>query len=281
MSKTYLDWNKPGDDVYDERTFDARFRADLRNATRVVIVESPYIKTNRLRRYETELLALAKRGVRVCVFSDQPWDWDKRNEGFSRLQRASLQETEMAVHALRELGAHVTLRKRLHVKTAIIDGKILWRGSLNILSFADTIEEMVRQDDPVESLRTIKRRDLHQCSECAQKNGSKQNPITPIGEDLAMISGFIVENRERLAMSQRQLASLSNVDRSTLAQLETGRRIPSLEVLVQVYGALGYRLAAVPDGLTPYLEHVLQIAPLAKSDCAVIRRGVAQRNNQA
>jgi len=52
------------------------------------------------------------------------------------------------IAALRDLGATVDARAQMHEKIAILDGHILWHGSLNILSHRDTHESMLRIDSP-------------------------------------------------------------------------------------------------------------------------------------
>ena len=49
-----------------------------------------------------------------------------------------------AIEKLRNIGLTVDLRARMHEKIAIIDGEVLWHGSLNILSHRDTSESMLR-----------------------------------------------------------------------------------------------------------------------------------------
>jgi len=53
------------------------------------------------------------------------------------------------VRGLRALGVAVDLRARMHEKVAILDGRVLWHGSLNILSHRDTSESMLRLESPV------------------------------------------------------------------------------------------------------------------------------------
>jgi hypothetical protein len=48
------------------------------------------------------------------------------------------------VEELRALGIAVDLRARMHQKIAILDGRVLWHGSLNILSHRDADESMLR-----------------------------------------------------------------------------------------------------------------------------------------
>ena len=48
------------------------------------------------------------------------------------------------IRELRKVGFIVDLRAKMHEKIAIIDGEVLWHGSLNILSHRDTSESMLR-----------------------------------------------------------------------------------------------------------------------------------------
>jgi len=59
--------------------------------------------------------------------------------GTRRLQRG-------AVEQLEKIGANVVQRKGMHQKIAIMDDKITWEGSLNILSHRDTQDQMRRID---------------------------------------------------------------------------------------------------------------------------------------
>jgi hypothetical protein len=94
-----MDWNKPGSDVYCESTFDRRFIKDLIGAKSVVLIESPYVNTSRLETYRSTLLRLTKRGVRVCVFVQEPWGWDRRG-ALTEVQDGRLRQMEAAFQAL-------------------------------------------------------------------------------------------------------------------------------------------------------------------------------------
>lgn len=59
-----------------------------------------------------------------------------------------MDEVGELVRALRDLGVAVDLRARMHEKIAILDRRILWHGSLNILSHRDTLESMLRIESP-------------------------------------------------------------------------------------------------------------------------------------
>ncbi len=57
------------------------------------------------------------------------------------------EEASFVVEALRESGVVVIQRSKMHQKIALIDRKIAWEGSLNILSHRDTGEHMRRIED--------------------------------------------------------------------------------------------------------------------------------------
>lgn len=252
-----INWSEPGDDVYDERTFDARFIEDLQTAHSLVLIESPYLNPSRIQKYAPVLLSLTRRGVQVCVFVQEPWGWDRR-DGSTIEQDGKLRQLDASVQALRNLGVHVTLKKALHTKSAIIDARILWRGSLNILSFSNTIEEMVRKESLVECLRSIKRRDLHQCQECLAMQEKIQG--TNLISNADQLAKLIVRKRTALGISQEQLARRARVNRTVLAHAENGTRMPSIDKLLAILDGLQQSLVIMPSGAHPFLEELLQLA---------------------
>jgi hypothetical protein len=112
------------------------FRADLAAASKQVVILSPFLSGNRASHYYPVFEALVVRNVAVAVYArprkEQP-------EGL----RDHYSEVE---HRLRVLGAQFSARPGMHEKVAVIDGRILWHGSLNILSHNDTRESMLRFD---------------------------------------------------------------------------------------------------------------------------------------
>ena len=121
--------------LYDENGFYNRFTQDLLKAKKEVIIESPYITSQRMRLFRPIFVKLINRGVRVCVMTRDPKEHD--------LPKVCQSEAEIryfgtiGVQTLLCLGNH-------HRKLAIVDRKVLWEGSLNILSQAYSREIMRR-----------------------------------------------------------------------------------------------------------------------------------------
>lgn len=122
--------------LYNERTFYKQFIEDLVRADREIIIESPFITTSRMELLYPVFERLLARHVMVYLITRDPVDHD--NE-FMRDQSTN------EILQCKELGVNISLLKgHHHRKLAIIDSKILWEGSLNILSFSNSREIMRR-----------------------------------------------------------------------------------------------------------------------------------------
>lgn len=129
--------------LFDERTFYSAFIKDLKYAQKEVIIESPYMTMNRLRVLSPILKKAVKRGVKVRVHTRNP----KHHDKLLRIQ------SRLVVQRLKEMGVRVFFYNNyLHRKTAVIDCRIAWEGSLNILSQSNSCEFMRR----IESERLTK-----------------------------------------------------------------------------------------------------------------------------
>lgn len=87
-----------------------------------------------------------------------------------------------------------------------------------------------------------------------------------IGQDIHL-------HRERLGISQRRLAKQGGVSHSYVAHIESGRRMPSIKVLVRLAKALGLRVALVPRGaILGSVGKVLLPRGKTLADCVGCRR---------
>ena len=118
--------------AFDEETFYPAFRSDLESAKESIIIVSPFATGRGTRRWVDLLREARVRNVHVCVITLPPEE----------------PRGDRLIAALRDLGATVDARAQMHEKIAILDGHILWHGSLNILSHRDTHESMLRIDSP-------------------------------------------------------------------------------------------------------------------------------------
>ncbi len=123
-----------GSILYNETTFYHRFSKDLLSAEKEVIIESPFITLGRLNVLKPVFEKLVSKNVKVFIVTKHP----------NELDEAMSAQAETGIHYFEVLGVQVLLCEGHHRKLAMIDGKILWEGSLNILSQSHSREFMRR-----------------------------------------------------------------------------------------------------------------------------------------
>ena len=124
--------------AFTEGTFYPAFLQDLGRARDSIVLFSPFATGSGTARWSDAFRAAIARSVRVRILTRPPEEFGGGSPG----------EVVELIKALRDLGITVELRARMHEKIAIIDGRTLWHGSLNILSHRDTYESMLRLHSP-------------------------------------------------------------------------------------------------------------------------------------
>lgn len=125
--------------LYDQNTFYRAFDKDIATCRETLVIESPFITTARVSMLLPTLKKLRKRNVRIVVNTRNP----EEHDGIYEIQ------AEHAVSEMQDLGIKVLYTTKHHRKIAIIDGSIVWEGSLNILSYNDSCEIMRRTRSPI------------------------------------------------------------------------------------------------------------------------------------
>lgn len=124
-------------DIFDEKTFYFHFINDLKQAEEEVIIESPYITLRRANELLPIFRKLLRNDVKIYVITRNP---NEHEIGMDVQAEKIIQEFEA-------LGVRTLINKgNTHRKFAIIDRKILWNGSLNILSQNFSREMMLRTE---------------------------------------------------------------------------------------------------------------------------------------
>ena len=123
--------------LHNETTFYPEFINDLNESKSEVIIESPFITTKRMKTLFPVLNRLNNRGIKVFIITRDPKE--------HKLEYQDQSETE--IEAFEDVGIQVFLSNGNHYrKLAIIDRRVLWEGSLNILSQTKSKEIMRRLD---------------------------------------------------------------------------------------------------------------------------------------
>lgn len=122
-------------EIFDEHGFYGKFSKDIRVASSRIIIESPYITSRRAREISPLLRKATNRGIKITIYTRNPYHHDG----------ILVAESINGICILREAGATViTCDDMRHRKLAMIDGYILWEGSLNMLSQNGSKEVMRR-----------------------------------------------------------------------------------------------------------------------------------------
>jgi len=115
-----------------EQDFWKNFFADLKTCIRSIIVISPFLANEATWRIINEFKVLKQRGVQITIFT-RPAN-----------EHTNVNSFNLAINRLKTIGAEIKIVSKLHQKIAIIDHRIWWEGSLNILSFRSSREHMRR-----------------------------------------------------------------------------------------------------------------------------------------
>ena len=124
-----------GSRLLNEDSFYETLLKDLRKCRSELIIESPFITNRRLALLLPVLQKLKQQSVRIAINTRDPYEHD---DEYHR------EEAQRAIAVLQRNGIHVLYTTGHHRKLAIIDRRILYEGSLNILSQNNSCEIMRR-----------------------------------------------------------------------------------------------------------------------------------------
>ena len=126
--------------LYNEQSFYNAFVRDVKRAQSAVIIESPFLTEKRALYFAGLFSKLTRKGVKIRVNTRNPRHHDKLLEI----------QAWKSIRILRDNGVKVYFFNDMrHRKLAIIDGQILWEGSLNILSQVLS-REIMRRTNSIE-----------------------------------------------------------------------------------------------------------------------------------
>ena len=127
------DTNISNDIIYDQKSFVEPFLHDIRSARKSVFIVSPFVKEGRVD-WLFSAINENSHPIQVSVVT-RPSD---------AFRGKSSSDASQAIQHLREYGATVFCKNAIHQKFAVIDEKIVWYGSINLLSFGASQESIIR-----------------------------------------------------------------------------------------------------------------------------------------
>ncbi len=122
------------DIIFDKSNFLPVFSNDILNASSEILIVSPFVTKRRTHQMVQELEITFARKVHITVVTRPASDFTNKD----------LSSWNEAVELLKTAGIHIILKSNIHQKFAIFDQKIVWYGSINLLSYGSAEESMMR-----------------------------------------------------------------------------------------------------------------------------------------
>lgn len=120
--------------IFDQTNFLSPLTTDIKNAKNHLLIVSPYVRKGRVTQMVKLLSAVKLNNVRITIVTRAVEDYKPADQG-----------KISAIHlSLEDAGCKVVCRPAIHQKFVVIDDSILWYGSINLLSYGQSEESMMR-----------------------------------------------------------------------------------------------------------------------------------------
>jgi len=116
--------SSPLDIIFDKGSFLPVFSHDIACAKREILIVSPFFRKNRVLQMVQHLKIALDKKIRVIIVT-------RPIEDFKAKDRIALQKM---IELLKGNEISVVFKSNIHQKFAIMDQKIVWYGSVNLLS---------------------------------------------------------------------------------------------------------------------------------------------------
>jgi phosphatidylserine/phosphatidylglycerophosphate/cardiolipin synthase-like enzyme len=126
------------DIIFDKDNFLSVFNQDIVATQKEIVIVSPFVRKHRVSRMIQNLKVATARNLSVIVVT-------RPKEDFPDKDHAALLRT---LDLLTMSGVKVVFQANIHQKFAVMDRKIVWYGSINLLSYGSAQESIMRIAGP-------------------------------------------------------------------------------------------------------------------------------------
>ena len=126
------------DVIFDKSNFLPVYNNDIVAAQKEILIVSPFVTKRRTVQMLQQLEVALRNKVKVIVVT-------RPIEDFGEKDPAALQGT---LDLLQRAGVSLVFRPNIHQKFALIDQRLVWYGSINLLSFGSAEESIMRLESP-------------------------------------------------------------------------------------------------------------------------------------
>jgi phosphatidylserine/phosphatidylglycerophosphate/cardiolipin synthase-like enzyme len=135
------------DIIYDKNSFQPVYTNDFISAQSEILITSPFVSKLRITRLLPLIQSVIARKVSLIVIT-RPVD------DFKEIDKQKVSESHKL---LISTGVKLHLHSNIHQKFAVIDQKIVWYGSINLLSFGSAEESIMRLNSSMIAGELLKR----------------------------------------------------------------------------------------------------------------------------
>lgn len=122
--------------IFDNHNFMTVFSNDISLAKSDMVIVSPYMTKKRLAQMLNILSSGINNGAKLTIIT-------RPEEDYKEKDRAAFSDM---LNSIRLTGAKLIIKSNIHQKFAIIDQRVVWYGSINLLSFGSSEESIMRLD---------------------------------------------------------------------------------------------------------------------------------------
>lgn len=127
--------------IFNKNSFFPVYCSDIINAQEKVFIVTPFITGKRVDQMEQFFDKALDNNIKITIITRPYENFTKWNS--SRKDRGQW-ILKQILESLNHKGIEILFRSHIHQKFAIIDDKIVWYGSINLLSFGKAEESMMR-----------------------------------------------------------------------------------------------------------------------------------------
>jgi hypothetical protein len=120
--------------IFNKDNFYPAYLQDIAMASKRLLIVSPFVTKKRMLQMTEHFQEILKNQVDITIVT-------RPAHNFKEDRRSSLEQIFKSVEAI---GVRLIFRSNIHQKFAIVDDKITWYGSINLLSFGYSEESIMR-----------------------------------------------------------------------------------------------------------------------------------------
>ncbi|MCF6268720.1 MAG: DEAD/DEAH box helicase family protein [Melioribacteraceae bacterium] len=130
------------DVIFNQLNFLPVFNDDIISSGKEIFIVSPFLSKYRISKIIQILNVVIKRNIHITILTRPSEDFGNRNKNNFKENR----NLEQLFEELIKIGVNLKFKSNIHQKFAIIDNRIVWYGSINLLSFGKSEESIMRLD---------------------------------------------------------------------------------------------------------------------------------------